>query len=439
MSDEIEIRALQRPLDAAIKPPGSKSITNRILLIAAMAHGESLVEGALLSDDTRFMIEALRRLGFSIDVSESPPSIRVQGIGGEIPAHGADLFVGGAGTAMRFLAAFVTLGHGRFRIDGNDRMRQRPAGPLLETLSALGAHAISEAGNGCPPVIVDRGVDQFEGGKITVDASTSSQFASALVMPAPLWRRGIHLRVIGDTARPFIDMTLRLMEVRGVQTSRDGDTIVISGGQSYRPGPFRVEPDASGASYFAAAAALCGGRIMINGLGSDSTQGDAKFLDVLVRMGARVRWTGEGAEIIGAGPLAGIDIAMNSMPDMVPTLAAIAPFATSPTRIRGVAFIRHHESDRISALAAELTRIGAGVVEHDDGLTIEPSTATMHSAAIETYDDHRIAMAFAVSGLKLGGLRIKNPACVTKTYPGFFADLARVCQTSLPEQSSRRP
>jgi len=429
VSDEIEIRPPTRPLDAAIIPPGSKSITNRILLIAAMAGGESLIEGALLSDDTRFMIDALVRLGFSIDVTESPPSIRVGGIGGEIPAHGADLFVGGAGTAMRFLAAFVTLGHGHFRIDGNDRMRQRPAGPLLETLSALGARAVSEAGNGCPPIIVDRGADQFEGGEVAVDASVSSQFASALLMPAPLWRRGIRLHVIGDTARPFIDMTLRLMELRGVQSSRDGDTIVVPGGQSYRPGPFHVEPDASGASYFAAAAALCGGRILIRGLGPDSAQGDAKFLDILARMGARIRWTSEGVEVAGTGTLAGIDIAMNSMPDMVPTLAAIAPFATSLTRIRSVAFIRHHESDRISALAAELSRIGARVVEHDDGLTIEPSAAAMRPAAIETYDDHRIAMAFAVAGLKLRGVRIKNPACVTKTYPDFFADLARVCQT----------
>jgi 3-phosphoshikimate 1-carboxyvinyltransferase len=429
VATDLEIRPVRHPLDAVVTPPGSKSITNRILLVAAMAPGESQIANALLSDDTRFMIDALRRLGFTIDVTESPPSIRVLGNADGIPVHGADLFVGGAGTAMRFLAAFTTLGHGRFRIDGNERMRQRPAGPLLDTLCALGARAISERANGCPPLVIERGPEPFAGGEVTVDASISSQFASALLMPAPLWRRGIRLHVAGDTARPFIDMTIRLMESRGVRTSRDGDTIVVPGEQLYRPGPFQVEPDASGASYFAAAAALCGGRVTIRGLRRDSVQGDAKFLDLLERMGARLRWVNDGVEVTGNGALSGIDTTMNAMPDMVPTLAAIAAFARSRTRIRGVAFIRHHESDRLAALATELNRIGAGVVEHDDGLTIEPSSRAIHPAAIETYDDHRIAMAFAITGLKIGGIQIKNPACVAKTYPNFFADLARACQS----------
>jgi 3-phosphoshikimate 1-carboxyvinyltransferase len=438
VTEEMEIKPLKGPLDARITPPGSKSITNRILLLAAMAPGESLIDGALISDDTRFMIAGLRQLGFAIFADEARHSIRVVGSGGVIPVNSAELFVGGAGTAMRFLAAFLTLGHGRFRIDGNSRMRQRPAGPLLATLSALGIKALSEHGDGCPPLIIERGPEIMEGGAVTVDTSVSSQFASALLMPAPLWRRGISLSIVGETARPFIDMTVRLMALRGASASEKGGVITVPGGQSYWPGPFRVEPDASSASYFAAAAALCGGRIVIGGLPKNSIQGDTGFFDILGRMGAQIRWTDEGVEIVGTGELHGIDVALNAMPDMTATLAAIAPFASSATRIRGVAFIRHHESDRLDALHSELRRLGARVTLHDDGLTIEPSASRMRPAAIETYDDHRIAMAFSIAGLKLAGIRIKNPACVTKTYPNFFSDLAAVCRSAANRRSDAR-
>ena len=241
-------------------------------------------------------------------------------------------------------------------------------------------------------------------------------------MPAPIWKSGLKLRVIGDAARPFIDMTLRLMEVWGAHHTVEGEMIVVPGGQWYRAQRFVVEPDASSASYFAAAAALIGGTVRIEGLTSSSVQGDLGFLGVLQQMGARVVWHSDHVEVTGTGRLTGADVAMNSMPDMVATLAAIAPFASSPTTIRNVAFIRHHESDRIRALATELRRLGATVVENEDGLEIAPSS--MHPAAIETYDDHRIAMSFAVTGLKLGGVKIKDPGCVAKTFPDFFDRLA---------------
>jgi 3-phosphoshikimate 1-carboxyvinyltransferase len=324
---------------------------------------------------------------------------------------------------MRFLAAFVTLGHGRFRIDGNDRMRERPIGELLDTLNVLGAHATSERGNRCPPVVIDCGPEAFAGGSASIDARVSSQFVSALLMPAPLWRNGLTLRVRGETARPFIAMTLRLMKRCGAASRIDGDTIVVPGGQSYSPGSFVVEPDASAASYFVAAAALLGGTVRIRGLDADSVQGDIGFMHLLAKMGAEVRLGRGEVTVTGRGQLTGVDVAMKAMPDMVPTLAAIAPFASSPTRIRGVTFIRHHESDRLRTLATELARIGVTVREFDDGLLIEPARA-LHPAAIETHNDHRIAMAFAIAGLKLRGLRIKNPACVAKTYPNFFSDLA---------------
>ncbi|MDO8431844.1 MAG: 3-phosphoshikimate 1-carboxyvinyltransferase [Candidatus Binatus sp.] len=420
--NQIEITPLSRPLDATVSVPGSKSITNRAMLLAAMAQGRSVIDAALMSDDTRYMTGALRALGFIVESDEAACRITVGGRGGIIPHHGAEIFVGGAGTVMRFLAAMLTLGQGRFRIDGNQRMRQRPIGPLLDAMQRLGASIYSERDNNCPPVIVDMSRGRFEGGETSIDARVSSQFVSAMLMPAPIWKSGLRLRVIGETARPFIDMTLRLMEAWGVHGSRDGDLIVVPGGQWYRAQRFAVEPDASSASYFAAAAALIGGTVRIKGLTSHSVQGDLEFLGVLQRMGARVAWHPDFVEVIGTGQFAGVDVAMNSMPDMVPTLAAIAPFASSPTIIRNVAFIRHHESDRIRVLATELRRLGASVIDKEDGLEIQPST--MHPATIETYDDHRIAMSFAIAGLKLRGVTINDPGCVAKTFPDFFERLA---------------
>ncbi|MBF6568528.1 MAG: 3-phosphoshikimate 1-carboxyvinyltransferase, partial [Candidatus Binataceae bacterium] len=243
---------IQHPLNATITLPGSKSITNRALILAAMAPGSSTIEGALTSDDTHQMIGALRQLGFTLEADAARGQIEIIGAGGTIPAAGANLSIGGAGTAMRFLAAFATLGHGRFRLDGNHRMRQRPMGELLDALTQLGVRAFTEYGNRCPPVVIERGREPFAGGSASIDASVSSQFVSALLMPAPLWRNGLELHISGDTARPFIEMTLRLMDQRGVSSVINGNMIVVPGGQRYRAGRFAVEPDASAASYFAA-------------------------------------------------------------------------------------------------------------------------------------------------------------------------------------------
>jgi 3-phosphoshikimate 1-carboxyvinyltransferase len=421
-TEQIEITPALAPLRATVSVPGSKSITNRALLLGAMATGRSILENALLSDDTRYMSSALTTLGFTVETDEAARQIAIEGRGGAIPSNGCDLFVGGAGTAMRFLVGFLTLGRGRFRLDGNQRMRQRPIGALLDAMQQLGASVYSERENRCPPVIVDCSRGPLEGGTATIDARESSQFVSAMLMPAPLWRNGLRLRVSGNTARPFIDMTLRLMVLWGASNTSQDEVITIPGGQSYQARRFEIEPDASAASYFAAAAALVGGAVTIEGLKPSSVQGDILFLNVLEKMGARVNWKPGGVEVSGTGQLAGVDVAMNAMPDMVATLAAIAPFASSPTRIRSVGFIRHHESDRIRALATELRRLGALATEFEDGLLIEPSQ--LSAAAIETYDDHRIAMSFAVAGLKLAGVRINNPSCVAKTFPDFFERLA---------------
>ena len=423
---EIELAPAQHPLAASVRVPGSKSITNRALLLAAMADGRSIISGAGLNDDTRRMAAALEMLGFEVAVDESAARIVVEGRDGVIPAPGRDLDAGGAGTAMRFLLGFLTLGRGRFRLDGNQRMRERPIGPLLDALSALGITVRAERDNGCPPVLIEVGEDGVRGGVARIDAAISSQFVSALLMPAPLWPRGLELTVDGEAARPFITMTLRLMERWGARaTMRDGE-IVVPGGQQYAAQKnFEVEPDASSASYFAAAAALVGGSVVLNGLNADSVQGDIAFLKLLERMGARVERRPDGVRVTGTGKnLIGVDVAMNEMPDLVPTLAAIAPFCSSPTRIREVSFIRHHESDRLRAVATELHRLGASVHEYEDGMLIEPSR--IGAGTVETYDDHRIAMAFAVIGLKTAGIRIRNPGCVSKTYPDFFRDLARL-------------
>ncbi len=419
--DQIEIKPLLRPLSATVQVPGSKSITNRALLMAAMARGRSVIESALVSDDTRYMIAALQNLGFALSLDEPGSRIAMEGYGGAIPAKSADLFVGGSGTAMRFLAGFLTLGKGRFRLDGNARMRQRPIGDLIDALHKLGLAIHCEADNRCPPVVIEG--DDFAGGETVVDARLSSQFVSALLLPAPIWKRGLRLKFMGTAGIPFITMTIKLMERAGIQgIFVDDNFISVPGGQSYQAGSFVVEADASSASYFAAAALLCGGKVEIKNLSRESVQGDIEFLSVLRRMGARINWRRRSVVIEGGGEFRGLDIDMRTMPDMVPTLAALAPFATSPTRIRNVEFIRHHESDRIRALATELARLGVKVVEHHDGLDIEPSRPA--PAAIETYDDHRIAMSFAIMGLRVPGIRIKEPGCVSKTYPHFFVDLA---------------
>ncbi len=423
MADEIEIVSARKPLEASLELPGSKSITNRALLLAAMCAGRSQIDSGLFSEDTRQMAQALRELGFRVDADQARKRFVVEGRGGAIAATSADLNVGGAGTAMRFLAGFLTLGRGRYRIDGNERMRQRPIGGLLDALKALGLSAESERANGCPPIVIDNTqAAPFEGGSVQVDARESSQFVSALLMPAPLWRAGLRLRVIGQAGKPFVTLTLRMMEQWGAESRVEADTIIVPGGQSYGARRFDVEPDASAAGYFAAAAALVGGRVRIHHLRRDSLQGDVGFLEVLARMGAGIRWHLDGVEVEGRGRLQGVDVDMSAMPDMAATLAAIAPFASSPTRIRNVAFIRHHESDRIRAVVTELKRLGAAARELDDGMLIEPSA--LKPAPIETYDDHRIAMSFAVVGLKLAGLRIRNPSCVSKTFPDFFERLA---------------
>jgi len=410
------------PVRASIRPPGSKSITNRALVCAALAHGESTLRGALASDDTRVMIEGLNRLGVAVEHDPQAALIRAAGCDGRPPTERAELFVANSGTTIRFLTALVTLGQGTFRLDGTPRMRERPIGDLLDALNQLGADARSERQNGCPPVVVR--ATGLPGGRAAVAGDISSQFLSGLLMASPCAEGPIELTVRGElVSKPYIEMTLAVMGAFGVEMERQGlRRFAIPAPVPYRGRNYLVEPDASAASYFLAAAAVTGGEVTIEGLSRDSLQGDVAFCDCLEQMGCRVDYR-PGAITLAGGPLRGVEVDMNAISDTVQTLCAVALFADGPTTITGVAHIRHKETDRLGALATELRKLGAAVEERDDGLRITP--AKLHGAQIDTYDDHRMAMSLALVGLRVPGVVIRDPGCTGKTYPGFFGDLAR--------------
>ncbi len=443
MNDFIEIQT-SGPLQAKIRPPGSKSITNRALVCAALARGESLLTGVLESDDTRVMIEGLRQLGLTVDHDLDARTIRITGCDGRPPAASANLSLGNSGTTVRFLTALATLGHGVYRLDGTPRMRERPIQDLLVALRQLGADAVSEAGNDCPPVSVRAA--GLPGGRAEVAGSISSQFLSAILQAAPCAAGDVVLSVRGElVSKPYITMTLAVMRAFGVCVGSQeqgplpaslGETRVsdmqaqiadgefplrVPAPQSYQGRSYSIEPDASAASYFFAAAAIAGGSVTVEGLCRNSLQGDVAFCDCLRQMGCVVTG-GDNSITVEGKPLRGIDVDMNAISDTVQTLGAAALFAQGPTTIRNVGHIRHKETDRITALATELRKFGAEVEEWTDGLRITPQL--LHGATIDTYDDHRMAMSMSLVGLAVPGVVIRDPACTSKTYPGFFSDLA---------------
>ena len=420
----IEIQPILKPLDARVEVPGSKSYTNRALLVAAMASGTSRVTGALFSDDTRYMCDALQKLGVEIEADEKQARFDVHGNGGSIPVSGAELYIGNSGTTSRSLTAYVSLGHGKFFIDGDEPMRRgRPISDLLDALRQIGVSARSQFDNGHLPVIVE--ANGLEGGKTRLDVGKSSQFLTALLLIAPCAKNGMEIEVVGAREMPYIDITLAVMKAFGVQViNEDYKYFRIEGGQQYRPLSYNVEPDASSASYFFAAAALTGGRVTVQHLHLDSAQGDVQFLNILERMGCQVSVSDTGITVIGPRQLKGIDVDMRAISDTSLTLAAIAPFADSKVTIRNIEHTRWQETDRIHAMVTELRKLGVPVVEHRDGLEISP--ASIIPAAIDTYQDHRVAMAFSLVGLKVDGIRINDPECVNKTFPDYFQVLRRL-------------
>ena len=415
-----------KPAGVRVRVPGSKSLTNRALVLAALAEGSTTLTGALDSDDTRVMVDSLRRLGFDVDHNPGAATIRVEGGGGAIPSREAALYVGNSGTSLRFLTAMLSAGYGTFRLDGTPRMRERPVADLLQALNGLGADARSDLGTGCPPITV-RAIG-LEGGNAFVKGDVSSQFLSGLLMALPYAREPTTVEVEGVlVSQPYVAMTLAVMDAFGVRIHNRKNRRFDVKPARYRGQNYAIEPDASAASYFFALAAVSGGSVTLEGLGPESLQGDMGFVDVLEHMGCRVDRSA-GSTTVEGGPLRGVDVDMNAISDTVMTLGVVALFASGHTRIRNVGHIRHKETDRIAALANELRKLGAGVDEQPDGLLIVPP-AQITPARIATYDDHRMAMAFALAAVKAGGVTIEDPGCVAKTYPGFWDDLARLTTT----------
>ena len=427
--DPLPIPMATRPVSGRVNLPGSKSYTNRALPIAALATGTSALRGVLDSDDTRYMAGALEAMGFVVQADWDRGIIEIEGADGVVPARSADLFLGNSGTSMRFLTALACLGHGRFRLDGTERMRQRPLSPLIDGLASLRVGIRSEAGNGCPPVIVD--ADGLPGGTIAMPGDLSSQYFSAVAMILPYASGPLSIEVGGElVSKPYIDMTADTMRVFGVRLRHDNyRRLWVEPEQRYSGRTYDIEPDASAASYFFALAAATGGTITVERLPPSSAQGDLAFVDVLERMGCRVDRASDAVTVTGPDQLRGVDVDMNAISDTVQTLAAIAPLASEPVSIRNVGHIRLKETDRIHAVVTELRRTGIDVDEQSDGLVVHPGVPS--PTVINTYDDHRMAMSFAIMGTQVSGTSIADPSCVAKTVPGYWDILFPLLGVSL--------
>ncbi|MCC7119596.1 MAG: 3-phosphoshikimate 1-carboxyvinyltransferase [Anaerolineales bacterium] len=416
----MKITPISHPLNATVRVPGSKSLTNRALLIASLANGQTKLTNALFSDDSKYFAQALQTLGFDVQLDEANHEMTVNGLGGKIPSNKAELFIGNAGTAARFLSAFLTLGNGDYILDGEPRMRERPIQDLIDSLNRLGVEA--EATNACPPVKIS--ASGLPGGKTKIAGDISSQFLSALLMVAPYAKSPIEIELTTElNSKPYVDMTIAVMKDFGVEIERDNYSHFTIHSSQYLPIlNCPVESDASAASYFFAAPAICGGSVKVENISRKSLQGDIRFLDVLTQMGCKVTEADHSITVHRPSSIVGIDVDMRDIPDTAQTLAAIAPFADSPTRIRGIASARVKETDRVSATCTELKRLGVQVEEHQGGMTIYP-TFNLQPATIQTYHDHRMAMAFSLIGLRFDGVTIENPSCVSKTFPDYFEAL----------------
>ena len=404
-----------------ISVPGSKSITQRALLIAALAEGNSRLTGALDSDDRRYLESTLAALG--IEIHSTPTEINVCGGGGHFGRVKETLYIGNAGTAMRFLTPALLLGEGSYVIDGNDRMRRRPVGDLLGALREAGAEIACLREEGFPPLKIQ--ALGLHGGRVRLRGDSSSQFLSGLLLAGPYAEKPLEIAIEGElVSRPYVDMTIAVMKAFGVECGRVGDELFAPGRSPYRGRDYAIEPDASSASYWFALAALHGATLVIPGLSFSALQGDIEFTRDLTRLGVRVEETATGLSVTGTNTLHGGTFAYGDRPDVAPTLAALALFAERPTRIENIAHLRLKESDRIAVLADGLRALGAGVEEAPDALTIHPAKH-YHAAALAVHDDHRMAMAFAVAATKIPGITIDDAACVNKSYPDFFAQLAR--------------
>ncbi len=426
------IRPARPDLDVVVRLPGSKSVTNRALLLAALAQGDSVVLDALEADDTSAFIDGLRALGVDVE-RQAAGRLAVEGTAGRLPAARATVDCRDAGTAARFLLAACAASHGVYTLDGSPQLRRRPMGALLRALETLGAGIEPAAAERLPVTATGRGLS---GGPLGLPGDVSSQFVSALLMAAPLGAAPLSLHVDGPVSRPYIDMTVAMMRDFGVAVEREAHArFTVPAPAAYTAREYAVEPDASTASYFFAAAALTGGRVTVEGLRRDGAlQGDVRFVDVLEAMGAEVRDTPQGLQVVGTGLLNGLTVDMGDISDTFMTLAAIAPFALTPVTITGIGNVRLKESDRIAAVEENLRGAGLRVESGPDSLRVIPGTP--HAAEIDPHGDHRIAMSFAVTGLRARGLTILDPDCVAKTCPGFFDLWRRLEQSGAAEDTT---
>lgn len=415
------------PFTASVRVPGSKSLTNRALLLAALARGRSVLRGVLFSDDSRAMMEGLVQLGYELDIDEATATVAIEGAG-RPPAQEADVHCGNAGTAMRFLTALCCLGSGTYRLDGIERMRERPIGELVDQLRVLGADITYEGKEGYPPLRIEGNPLELESVRLKIGTTLSSQYVSALLQIGPFLPEGLEVEMVGEeiTSLPYLKMTLKLMrQFRVKSEAHRGYRALIVPKKPYHAQEMDIEPDASNASYFLAAAAVVpGSSCTVEGLGSNSVQGDMRFCELLGRMGCEVDQRLDQTTVsmpADGRRLQGLSVDLNEMPDMAQTLAVVALFADGPTTIGNVGNLRVKETDRMEALRVELSKLGATVSVMGDDLLIQPPEGgDITPAEIDTYDDHRMAMAFSVAGLARPGVVIRDPSCVNKTFPRFF-------------------
>ena len=430
------VQKVNKPLHIAVEVPGSKSITNRALLIGAMADGLSEIQGILFSDDSRFFLKALQELGFEINISEEKKTVRIQGMNGRIPKKEATIQVGSAGTAARFLTAFLAMSDGTYQIESSEQMKKRPMKDLLLALEGLGASfAYLEEPYHFPMKVTGMGINTEKCSKIFLNIDQSSQFLSALLMVAPVCLGKLEIELTGHrNARSYVEMTQQMMMQFGHPGVRMlSESVYQVQKHSYKAQVYQVEPDVSAACYFYAMAAITGGEAMVYHMRKDSLQGDMRFLKILEQMGCTGRWelrnTDQGSDFILQGPeggrLKGITADFSDFSDQALTMAAIAPYADSPVRIDGIGHIRGQESDRVTVICTELKRIGIDCKEEKNSVTIYPGVPK--DSVIHTYDDHRVAMAFAVTGLRMEHLEIEDPMCCKKTFQEYFEKLDAIC------------
>ncbi len=419
----LEIPKLAAPPSLSWRIPGSKSITNRALVLAALAEGESELHGVLESDDTRHMRAALEALGVPVRGSD-PTTLHVSGGRARLRAPAQPLFIGNSGTSVRFLAALAALVPGQVTLQGDQHMAKRPLADLVDGLRQLGVTI--DCPTGCPPLGISGG--RLKGGLVRMRGDRSSQYFSALMLSGAAADSDITIEVLGRlVSRPYVEITRRMVQDFGGQIDATESTFVVRAPQSYTARSYVVEPDASSASYPFAIATATGGSVTVPDLGTGALQGDYAFTNVLEQAGAAVERKSSETRVQGTGKLVGIDVDMHDISDTVMTLAALAPLADGPTRIRNVANIRLKETDRLAAIAGELEKLGQKVTQGDDFILIEPRP--LRPALVHCYADHRIAMSFTVLGMARGGIRIEDPGCVAKTYPGFWDDV-RACYVS---------